>query len=151
MSVPKIGEGKRGIEGYLLYLLRQTNTVVQHAINRELANLGLSLAQYSALIMIKAYKGVSNAELARLTLLRPQSVNEVVRRLDAEGLIERTSDPSHGRIVRLFITDKGKSLLAKARKRTDVIESELTRQAGPDAARIKEWLVGVAQTYSGDG
>ena len=98
--------------------------------------------------MIKAYEGLSNAELARLTLLRPQSVNEVVHRLESDRLIKRASAPAHGRIVRLFITDKGKSLLAKARKRTDAVESELAGQAGPEAARVKEWLVGIAQTYS---
>lgn len=144
-ELPKIGEGRRGMEGYLLYLLRQASTAAQQAVDRALLDLGLSLAQYSALTMIKAYEGLSGAELARLSMLTPQSAHEVVQRLSARGLIVKTVDPEHKRIFRLRITEEGKTLLAEARKRSDPVEDFLNRAAGAQgAADIRQWLVAVA-------
>ena len=145
LATPKIGEGKRGISGHLLYLLRQANAAVQQAVDRELADLGLSLSQYSALTMIAAYPGLSNAELSRLSMLTPQSANETVRRLELMGLIERAQDPSHGRILRMDVTAHGRQLLRRARARSDKVESFLQARTGNDETAVRRWLVEIAR------
>lgn len=150
-AVPKVGEGRRGMEGYLLYLLRQANTVAQQAMDRALAELGLSVAQYSALTMIKAYQPLSSADLARLSMLTPQSAHEVVQRLDGRGLIRKFPDPHHRRIVRLEITDAGQALIQEARKLFDPVEERLLAAAGGiDPAAIRQWLVAVATGLAGN-
>src|SRR5206468_932145 len=44
----------------------------------------------------------SSADVARLTNLTAQTINPIVNRLEASGLITKTADPVHGRIIRLF-------------------------------------------------
>lgn len=145
MSLPEIGEGRRGLEGYLLYLLRQASTAAQQAVDRTLADLGLSLAQYSALTMINSYPNLSNADLARLSMLTPQSAHEVVQRLDSRGLISKTPSPDNKRIHRLQITADGKTLLAEARMRSEAVELLLREEAATvNEAEIRRWLVAVA-------
>src|SRR5215475_3679320 len=119
--IPKVGEAKRGMEGYLVYLLRQASVAVRNNLDRSLSEDGLTLAQFSSLTMVRAYDGLSNAELARLTMLTPQTTNEVVRGLEERGLIVRTPHRTHGKILRLSITEGGRELLARCRKRSDRI------------------------------
>ena len=52
--LPAPGEAKRGIDGYLTYLLRQASAAVRLAMERELADLGVTAPQFSALTMLMA-------------------------------------------------------------------------------------------------
>ncbi|QOF75580.1 MarR family transcriptional regulator (plasmid) [Aminobacter sp. SR38] len=144
-NIPNIGEGRRGLEGYLLYLLRQASTAAQQAVDRTLADLGLSLAQYSALTMINSYTDLSSADLARLSMLTPQSAHEVVQRLDTRGLVSKTLSRENKRIHRLQLTDDGRSLLTEARERSERVEMVLREEAASiNEAELRKWLVAVA-------
>jgi DNA-binding MarR family transcriptional regulator len=145
---PAIGEGKRGLEGHLLYLLRQANAAVLQTVDGALAELELSLPQYSALTMISAYSGITGAELARLSMLTPQSTHEVIRRLLARGLIARRADPGDKRLQLLTITQTGRELVKRGRTITDPIEARLASLTGAD--RAKSWLVDVAVQLNAD-
>lgn len=148
-AIPEIGEGKRGAEGHLLYLLRQANAAARQAVDRELSGLRLTLSQYSALTMIAAYDGLSGADLAGLSMLTPQSAHEVVLRLEKAGFIARRADPRHKRIFRLELSDAGRGVLAEARRRTDRIEARLQALVERQApAAVRQWLVDVAVEIS---
>lgn len=151
MSIPEVGEGKRGSSGYLLYLLRQASTVVQQATDRQLAPHGLTLAQYSALTMIAAYDGLSSADLAKLSMLTPQSAHETVQRLLNADLVRRRPKPGHRRVLLLEITDEGRRLLALARRSCDEIEAALEKQARRcDEQAVRRWLVDIATELAAD-
>jgi DNA-binding MarR family transcriptional regulator len=99
--VPASGEGKRGPEGHLGYLLRQASVALRAAMDRALADQGLTSPQFAVLTMIVAYPGASGADLARLTFLTPQTINMVVRNLERDGAVEKSAHVRHGRILRL--------------------------------------------------
>ena len=149
MRIPKIGQGKRGPEGHLLYLLRQTATIVARHSERLLADVGLTAPLYSALTMVASYPDLSSADLSRVSMLTAQSANETVQKLVTTGLIRRRRDPKHGRVLRLQITDKGRERLARGRKLTDRLENHLLEQArGAGEKAVRTWLAGVAITLA---
>lgn len=149
--IPQAGEAKRGVEGHLIYLLRQANAAVRLAIDRALADQEVTLPQFSVLTMINSYPGLSSADLARLTLLTPQTVNLIVRNLETRGLIERQPDAVHGRILRLDMTESGRELALLCRHRTDLIERELnTGLTEAEAVIVRRWLVRAA-LHLGEG
>jgi DNA-binding MarR family transcriptional regulator len=149
-GVPAPGEGKRGEEGYLGYLLRQAGGAHRVAMERALADLGATPPQFLVLTMLTAYPGVSNADLARLTMLTPQTVSVIVANLLRAGAVARRPHEVHGRIQQLDLTDKGKDLLARCRKRAHAIEETLTAGLSRDDERvIRRWLVKVAVDLSG--
>lgn len=145
-AIPKPGEGKRGRSGYFAYLLRQASVTLRTTLDRALADLDITSSQFSALLMLGSYQDLSSAELARLSLLTPQTVNLIVRNLEARGAITRHSHPVHGRILVLQITPEGKSLLARCRKRADAIEARLSDAFGSEAEKdvVRRWLTFVA-------
>ena len=76
--VTAIGEGFRGPDGRVGYLLRQANQAFRAAAQADLAPLGLTFPQYSVLSVADAEPGLSGAELARDSMLTPQTTNEII-------------------------------------------------------------------------
>ena len=66
--------------------------------------------------------GRSAAELARVALVRPQTINKILAKLYADGVIESRSDPAHGRIKRIFLTKRGAEIV----RRCDAISNVVT-------------------------
>jgi MarR family len=101
---PPPGEGKRGEGGYLAYLLRQAQAATRLTMERALADLGATPPQFIVLTMLKAYPGLSGADLARVALLTPQTVGVIIRNLERSGAIRKTPHPVHGRILQWTLT-----------------------------------------------
>jgi DNA-binding MarR family transcriptional regulator len=76
--------------------------------------LGLSGAQVFVLEKLQEADGISINELADRTHTHQSSVSVVAQKLVGLKLVERTTSPTDGRRVELFLTKKGKQLLASA-------------------------------------
>lgn len=149
MGVPEAGEGKRGEEGYLGYLLRQAANAAHNRMSHVLADLDVTPPQFSVLTMIGAYPGISNADLARLALLTPQTVSVIIANLDKNGLISRRPHAVHGRIKQLDLTERGQSLLSAARERAHTVEADLLGCVPEeDVPVVRRWLASVAKTMA---
>ncbi len=146
--LPAVGEAKRGPEGYLTYLLRQANASVRLAVDRALARENMTYPQQSALTMIRAYEAISAADLARLTMLTPQTINGIVRALEMRGAIRKEPDRVNGRILRLIVTDEGRVLNKRCRALAAPIEAALKSKMNASAeGAIRQWLVDVAKAF----
>jgi DNA-binding MarR family transcriptional regulator len=149
--IPRPGEGKRGPQGHLGYLLRQASVALRGAMDRALADLGVTTPQFSVLTMIAAYPGASGADLARLTFLTPQTINVIVRNLERDGAIEKTAHATHGRILRLRATAKGHALLRRCRVRVARLEAGLAGLLAWDEQRtVRRWLSALAEKLAED-
>jgi len=147
-TLPQPGEGKRGVDGHLAYLLRQANASVRLTLERSLAELGITLPQFLVLTMLNAYPGLSGADLARVALLTPQTVGLITRNLERLGGIVKQPHPTHGRVFQFTLTPKGSSLLAACRKRADNIEGRLAIGLAPgEEAVVRRWLVGLVTEF----
>ena len=144
--LPAVGEGKRGEAGYLGYLLRQAANAHRYRMDRALAAVGLTHPQFLVLTMIRAYPGCSNADIARLAMLTPQTVHAITTALLRKKLIARRADPVHGRILNIELTDAGRDLLERGSARALAMESRLQATLkDTEVATVRRWLVGVAR------
>ena len=149
-AVPRPGEGKRGPEGHLGYLVRQANVAVRAAMEKALSDLEVTPPQFGVLTMIAAYPGLSGADLARLTFLTPQTINVIVRNLEKAGAIEKSAHAVHGRILRLTATAKGQALLRRCRGRVMDVEDRIAGLVGRDEEKVvRRWLSAVAEALGG--
>ena len=87
---PPPGQGKRGEQGYLAYLLRQAHAATRLTMERALADVGVTPPQFVVLTMLRAYPGLSGAELARVALLTPQTVGVIIGNLERDRAIRKT-------------------------------------------------------------
>jgi DNA-binding MarR family transcriptional regulator len=145
-SIPRPGEGKRGPEGHLGYLVRQANVAVRAAMEKALADLEVTPPQFAVLTMIVAYPGLSGADLARLTFLTPQTINVIVRNLVRSGAVEKSAHAVHGRILRLNATARGEALLRRCRARVNELEERIAGLLSRDEERVvRRWLGAVGE------
>lgn len=144
-SIPPPGEGKRGEQGYLAYLLRQAHAASRLSMERGLAELGVTSPQFVVLTMLKAYPGLSGADLARVALLTPQTVSVIIRNLERDGAIRKTPHPVHGRVLQWTLTSHGTGLLEKCRHIAQAQERRLAASLdGKSEQIVRQWLSKIA-------
>ena len=142
---PPPGVGKRGEQGYFGYLLRQAAAASRLTLERALAELGATAPQFVVLTMLKAYPGLSGADLARVALLTPQTVGVIIRNLERDGAIGMTPHPVHGRVLQWTLTKRGERLLEKCRRHAIALERRLgAGLSAKEQATVRRWLAGVA-------
>jgi DNA-binding MarR family transcriptional regulator len=149
---PPAGQGKRGEQGYLTYLLRQAQAATRLTLERALADLGVTPPQFAVLTMLRAYPGLSGADLARVALLTPQTVGVIIRNLERSGAIRKTPHPVHGRVLQWTLTRRGGTLLEQCRRPVRALERRLMAGLGAKAqATVRRWLSKIAADLQQDG
>jgi DNA-binding MarR family transcriptional regulator len=143
--MPEIGDGFRGPDGRVGFLLRQAHQAFRIAAQAGLDPLGLTVPQYSVLSVADAMPELSGAELARESMLTAQTTNEIVALLVDAGLLERRVDGRDRRLRRLVVTADGRKLLARARRAVYAVEARMTASLQPsEATRLRALLTACA-------
>lgn len=145
VRAPLPGQGKRGEAGHLGYLLRQAQAAARLTLERALSELDVTPPQFAVLTMLKAYPGLSGADLARVSLLTPQTVGQIIRNLERSGAIRKTPHPVHGRVLQWSLTAKGTGLLGQCRRHAMALERRLAASLSARTdTTVRRWLAAVA-------
>jgi DNA-binding MarR family transcriptional regulator len=144
---PPPGRGKRGEAGYFGYLLRQAAAAARLRLERALTELGATPPQFLVLTMLRAYPGLSGADLARVAVLTPQTVGVIIRNLERDGAIRKTPHPVHGRVLQWTLTRRGLTLLERCRRHAMALERRLAAGLSTrDERAVRRWLSNIALT-----
>ncbi len=135
---------------HVSYLVGRLDRALRRRMNEALGPSGLSLAQYTVLSVLQARGELSNAQLANRAFISPQAMNEVVQTLEAQKLVTRRQDPSHGRIVQLTLTSRGLDTLRACDAAVRALEqSMLTPLSDAERETLRTALNGCIQTLEG--
>ena len=107
------------------YLIKRAQAVLHEAMVDALAPHGLTVPQFAVLTALDEVPGLSNAELARRTFVTPQTMNVVLRELEAQGLLDRHPHPQHRKILRAQLTAAGRRQLGAAGDAVDEVEARM--------------------------
>ena len=121
----------RGNVGFLVWRLSMR---WRAAMDRELAPLGLTQAQYAVLAplygMSRDGARPSQRELADLTGLDAVYISKLVRALEREGFVTRSTHAADPRAVELSLTAPGTATVQEAQKIVYELRDRLTRPLG---------------------
>jgi DNA-binding MarR family transcriptional regulator len=109
----------------LAYLVGRLDHVLGKRLRDCCAPAGVTVPQYTALSVFRAQGALSNAQLATRTMVSPQSANEMVKQMEVKGWIERSPDPSHGRIIQIQLTRAGHAILAQCDGKVREVELQM--------------------------
>jgi DNA-binding MarR family transcriptional regulator len=128
------------------YAMKRAQLKVFEDFLRSVAPLQLTPAQFSVLLLLDKNPGRNQTEIANtLGILRPNFVS-MLDGLESRGLCERVRSASDRRSHILLLTDKGRAVLARAKKLVaSKHEARLNELLGPaNRVALLEMLAKIA-------
>ncbi len=118
------------------YLVKRAQSVIHLALEEIVSKQGLGIPHYVVLTLLAELPGLPNAELARKAFVTPQSMNEVLKQLEASGLVERQKSQSNARILNAHLTPAGKKQWRSVDDAVQELEERLLRGLTQDEVRV---------------
>lgn len=112
------------------YLVRQVSNLIRTVIERGLAELDVTPAQYTLMNWLVDRDAVTSAMLARALHVSPQTMNTLISALQKRGIVDRRSDAKNKRILLISLTDKGRAAVMSCNRIVDRLEDEYFAQIG---------------------
>jgi DNA-binding MarR family transcriptional regulator len=103
-------------------LVKRAEQAMVRAKSTALKAVGLTPSQYVALVELDQQPGITAATLARACLVTPQAMRILLKTMEQQGLISRSSHPRHPNVLELNLTDVGREALHAARQKVDPME-----------------------------
>ncbi len=103
-------------------------------LNRQLrqhSGTGIPLTLQSAMVTIGKHGPLTLGALAAIEQVAPATVTKIVTTLASGGLVERTADPTDGRVTRVSLSEAGTARLDESRSRRNAFLA--TQLDFPDA------------------
>jgi DNA-binding MarR family transcriptional regulator len=117
----------------LTLLLLDAARAVEARAEHALAEVGLSLAKLGALRhLVLASEPLTLTQLAERHCCGKSNVTQLIDRLEADGFVARTVDPSDRRNVRASLTPSGRAAYERASALLAVHEQELDERLGSE-------------------
>ncbi len=99
------------------FALQDVARLMRRNFNRNVCDLGLTQAQWQALVYIMYNPGLRQSQLADILEMQPISVGRLIDRMVEAGLVERTPDAADRRAVNLHLAEKAQPVLDAMRTR----------------------------------
>ena len=110
----------------LLALFTQAAKLLREAADETMSRHGVRVGQHIVLTVLWEQDGLTPGEIARrLGATTPTIVNTATR-MEEAGLVTRRPDPADARLVRLYLTPRGRSVRAPVREARAALEQHAT-------------------------
>lgn len=130
-----------GVQGLLGYKLKKTQHALRLHMDEALRALELTTPQYAVLAQAELRPGISNAALARSAFITAQTMHGIVSNLEKRKLVQRKSDPGHGRVLCTELTKQGRKVVAEAHDIIRKVESRMLVTISKDHKVLLEKLL----------
>ena len=98
-------------------LISDVARLLRRNFDRRLQSLGLTQAQWRAIVHVSRTEGMNQVALAECLEAQPITVARLIDRMESAGWIERRNDPLDRRAVQLFLTPKCQPILEEIHAR----------------------------------
>ncbi|MDI9886797.1 MarR family transcriptional regulator [Streptomyces sp. HNM0645] len=100
---------------------------------QALRQFDLTVPQYSVLLLLSLFPGgMSAAQLARESMVTPQTMSTVLANLEKHGLMEREPSQLHQKVIVNKLTRAGRAVLKRADKEAVRVEDGLRAEFTPE-------------------
>lgn len=121
----------------LFYLLNKArHCVYKHAHQRAEADLGISITQLGALMLIKENEGCLLKDMASTLNLNNSALTGLASRMELNGLVVRRPCPKDGRASRMYLTDLGKEKIRATKPLIKQLNQAMTDGFNDDEIQV---------------
>jgi DNA-binding MarR family transcriptional regulator len=98
------------LDNQLCFALYSTSLMLTKVYKPLLQALEVTYPQYLALMVLWERDGITVGDISTRLLTDPGSLTPLLKRLEADGIIDRIRSKADERVVQLFLTEKGRGL-----------------------------------------
>jgi DNA-binding MarR family transcriptional regulator len=92
------------------FLVNQLGKKLTASFNERLAEHGLTTTQWGVLACLWGEDGLVQRELSQRSGIDPATLTEMLKRMEARGLVRRARDPDNNRLQRVYLTERDTTL-----------------------------------------
>ena len=101
------------IEESTAHLVSLASRLFSRALQERLGRYGVSVAQWSLLLLLWEEESLTQKELSRRQQIEEPTAARTLHRMERDGLIRRVPDQEDGRRRRVVLTERGRELCAE--------------------------------------
>lgn len=109
------------------FLVSDLARLLRRTMDRRLQSLGLTQAQWRALVHLSRSEGLTQAALAESLEIQPITLTRLLDRMQSAGWVERRTHPLDRRAVQLYLAPRSQPILVEMNARATEILSEAMR------------------------
>ena len=98
------------IEDSLGYLVNRAARAFANRLAYELRPFDVGIGQWAVLMHLWSHDGMTQAQLARRIAIEQPTMVRTIDRMERDGLVTRSPDPSDRRAIRISLTERGSAL-----------------------------------------
>nr|WP_314545527.1 MarR family transcriptional regulator [uncultured Massilia sp.] len=102
------------LDNQLCFALHSASLAMTKVYKPHLDRLGVTYPQYLALLVLWERDGITVSDIGERLFLDSGTLTPLLKRLEAQGLVDRSRDPQDERRVVIRLTDQGRALKAQA-------------------------------------
>lgn len=92
----------------------KASQIIHQKLAKALISLDIKVPHLDILANLYRFEGISQQDLARKLLVGRSNISMLLPQIEKRGLIERRPDDRDKRILRLYLTDKGRDITGQA-------------------------------------
>jgi DNA-binding MarR family transcriptional regulator len=132
------------------YLVKRVQLALRTMLDSTLVGLDLTTAQYAVLYHLAHSPGASNAELARLSFVTPQTMIRLVTDLEGKHFLVRRPSPRDPHRLEARLTREGTKVLRAAQRQVDAIHDRMIGDLSrAEQEQLATWLTKLAERLEG--
>jgi MarR family transcriptional regulator, organic hydroperoxide resistance regulator len=137
------------IKGYIGLLLIQIMKNHRRCAESGLGNHGLHAGQEFILLHLWDQDGMTQTQLAEALDVEPPTITKMISRMQSNDLVQRQPDPDDGRVMRVWLTEKGRSLREPVLAEWAKLEEQtLQRLTTREQAALRDLLSQILENVS---
>ena len=113
------------------YLFRRMQQIAVAIFMEECRAFDLTPVQYAALVAIQTHPGIDATRLSAVIAFDRSTLDSVIERIEAKGLVERKASPDDKRIKLLYLTRSGAALLREIVPAVDRAQARMLEPLKP--------------------
>jgi DNA-binding MarR family transcriptional regulator len=117
------------------FLVADLARLLRRSMDRRLQSLGLTQAQWRAIVHLSRNEGMTQAVLAESLEIQPITLTRLIDRMESAGWVERRTHPADRRAVQLYLTAQSQPILEEMHARAADTLAEATHGLGARAQR----------------
>ncbi len=123
------------------FLVVRTARTMKKALDAKLSEFCLTTSQHTVLSALAKEDGLSLSEVGKRVFLDKPAITGLADRLEKDNFVERRRTSKDRRVIQLFLTEKGSSLLQELDELAAMVDHKLVESLSkPDLEKFRSTL-----------